>query len=188
MQADILDLGKLGRQFNIVESAGVLHHMDDPMAGWRILTDCLKKGGLMRIGLYSELAREHIVAMRQEISQLGIGSSDTAMRSFRGEVINSDKDHHKNILLTPDFYSLSEIRDLLFHEQEHRFSIPQIKDCLAKLGLEFCGFEVKKVTQNFKLTNTDAKDLFNLDKWNFYEEAYPNAFFGMYQFWCQKLI
>jgi 2-polyprenyl-3-methyl-5-hydroxy-6-metoxy-1,4-benzoquinol methylase len=42
MQADILDLGKLSRQFDIVESAGVLHHMDDPVAGWRVLTDCLK--------------------------------------------------------------------------------------------------------------------------------------------------
>ena len=51
MQADILDLGKLGRQFDIVESAGVLHHMDDPVAGWRVLTDCLKPGGLMKIGL-----------------------------------------------------------------------------------------------------------------------------------------
>ena len=56
MQADILDLGKLERQFDIVESAGVLHHMDDPEAGWKVLTDCLKPGGLMKIGLYSELA------------------------------------------------------------------------------------------------------------------------------------
>jgi len=38
MQADILDLGKLDRKFDIIESVGVLHHMDEPMAGWRILT------------------------------------------------------------------------------------------------------------------------------------------------------
>jgi tetratricopeptide (TPR) repeat protein/2-polyprenyl-3-methyl-5-hydroxy-6-metoxy-1,4-benzoquinol methylase len=57
MQADILDLGILNKQFDIVESAGVLHHMADPVAGWKVLTDCLKPGGLMKIGLYSELAR-----------------------------------------------------------------------------------------------------------------------------------
>ena len=45
MQADILDLGKFNTKFDIVESAGVLHHMDDPMAGWKVLTDCLKPGG-----------------------------------------------------------------------------------------------------------------------------------------------
>ena len=59
MQADILDLSKLNKQFDIIESVGVLHHMDDPMAGWKVLTDCLKPGGLMKIGLYSELAREY---------------------------------------------------------------------------------------------------------------------------------
>ena len=52
MQADILDLGKLKKQFDIIESAGVLHHMKDPMAGWQVLTDRLKLGGLMKIGLY----------------------------------------------------------------------------------------------------------------------------------------
>ena len=31
MQADILDLGMLGQQFDIIESGGVLHHMADPV-------------------------------------------------------------------------------------------------------------------------------------------------------------
>ena len=187
MQADILDLGKLGRQFDIVESAGVLHHMDDPLAGWRVLTDCLKPGGLMKIGLYSELARQHIVEMRQEISKAGIGSSDAAMKSFRKTVMTSDQSHHKEILNSQDFYSLSTLKDLLFHVQEHRFTIPQIQDCLSELGLKFCGFEVDKIVSHFKLANADADDPYNLDKWKAYEEANPSAFVGMYQFWCQKI-
>ena len=40
MQADILDLHKLNKQFDIIESVGVLHHMNDPLLGWKILTDC----------------------------------------------------------------------------------------------------------------------------------------------------
>ena len=187
MQADILNLGKLDRQFDIVESAGVLHHMDSPLDGWRVLTDCLKPGGLMKIGLYSEIARQHIVEMRQEISETGIGSSDYEMKSFRRSVINSDKDHHKAILNTSDFYSMSELRDLLFHVQEHRFSIPQIQNCLSELGLKFCGFEADKIVQNFRSNNTEADDPYNLDKWSSYEEANPRTFAGMYQFWCQKI-
>ena len=187
MQADILDLDKLDRQFDIVESAGVLHHMDDPMAGWRVLTDCLKPGGLMKIGLYSELARQHIVEMREEINQGGSGSSDLAMKSFRNGVINSNKDHHKKILNSADFYSISTLRDLLFHVQEHRFTIPQIKDCLRELGLKFCGFEADRLVQNFKLNNTAVDDPYDLDNWNSYEIANPNTFGAMYQFWCQKV-
>ena len=187
MQADILDLGMLGRQFDIVESAGVLHHMDDPVAGWRILTDCLKPGGLMKIGLYSELARQHIVEMRQEISEAGIGSSDAAMKSFRKTVMKSDQNHHKKILRSSDFYSLSTLKDLLFHVQEHRFTIPQIQDCLRELGLKFCGFEADNAVPHFKQTNTGADDPYDLEKWQAYEEANPKAFAGMYQFWCQKI-
>ena len=55
MQADILHLHQIGKKFDIIESAGVLHHMNEPMAGWRVLTDLLKSGGLMKVGLYSEL-------------------------------------------------------------------------------------------------------------------------------------
>ncbi len=187
MQADILDLGKLDRKFNIIESSGVLHHMDEPMAGWRGLTDCLELGGLMKIGLYSELARQHIVRMREEINQSGIGSSDVAMRSFRGDVINSSEEHHKRIRSSINFYSLSELRDLLFHVQEHRFTIPQLKNCLSELDLKFCGFDADVIVRDFMLTNTGADDPYNLDKWHSYEEANPNTFIAMYQFWCQKV-
>ena len=187
MQADILDLGKLDRKFDIIQSSGVLHHMDDPMAGWRSLYDCLEVGGLMKIGLYSELARQHIVRMQSEIMQLGIGSSDIEMRSFRRDVISSNEDHHIRIRWSNNFYTLSELRDLLFHVQEHRFTIPQLKDSLSELDLKFCGFEADTIVRDFKLKNTGANDPYNLEKWHSYEEANPNAFIAMYQFWCQKV-
>jgi SAM-dependent methyltransferase len=187
MQADILDLKQLNKQFDIIESAGVLHHMNDPMAGWRVLSDCLKPGGLMKIGLYSELARQHIVKIRQEIRELGIRSSNAEMRSFRDMIMKSDIDHHKQVLRSPDFYSLSELKDLLFHVQEHRFNIPQIKDHLDKLGLKFCGFEANAMVSHFKQTNTHHNDPYDLDKWQAYEEANPETFVAMYQFWCQKV-
>ena len=141
----------------------------------------------MKIGLYSELARQHIVEMRQEINKAGIGSSDAAMKSFRTTVMESDQKHHKQILNSSDFYSLSTLKDLLFHVQEHRFTIPQIQDSLSELGLEFCGFEADNIVSHFKQTNTGAGDPYELDKWQAYEEANPSAFAGMYQFWCQKI-
>ena len=110
MQADILDLGKLNKQFDIIESAGVLHHMDNPMAGWKVLTECLKPGGLMKIGLYSELARQHIAKIRIEISRIGIGSGSEEISSFREKIIKSNEDHHKLISTSHDFYSASTLR------------------------------------------------------------------------------
>ena len=186
MQADILDLAKLNKQFDIIESAGVLHHMDNPAAGWKVLVDCLKPGGLMKIGLYSELARQHVVKIRNEINNADIGSSSADIRSFRNMILKSDKDHHTLIKKSTDFYSLSTLKDLLFHVQEHRFTIPQIHDYLNTLGLRFCGFETKDIVSQFQQINTEKEDLYDLNKWYAYEEANPEAFGGMYQFWCQK--
>ncbi|MDC3205668.1 tetratricopeptide repeat protein, partial [Paracoccaceae bacterium] len=187
MHADILDLVKLNKQFDIIESAGVLHHMKNPMAGWKVLVDCLKPGGLMKIGLYSEIARQHIVEIKKEISNAGISSSDATMTSFRSTMIISNQNHHKQILDSGDFYSLSTLRDLLFHVQEHRFTIRQLKHCICDLGLKFCGFEGKKIVSHFKQTNIYKDNVYDLDKWQSYEKANPQAFAGMYQFWCQKI-
>ena len=173
MQADILDLEILNRKFDIIECNGVLHHMDDPMAGWKVLTDCLKIGGLMKIGLYSELARSGVVKIRNEIEKSNIESSYNAMKSFRNKIIISEEEHHKWIAMVSDFYSMSTFRDLLFHVQEHRFTIPQIEASLTQLGLVFCGFENKKV-------------LYDLEKWDTFEKENPKTFVTMYQFWCQK--
>jgi len=187
MQADILDLTTLNQKFDVIESAGVLHHMEDPMAGWKLLTNCLKPGGLMRIALYSELARQDIVRIRDEIKQSYIDSNDDAMKSFRNKMVNSEEDHHKLEVLSLDFYSMSTFRDLLFHIQEHQFTIPQIKDCLTELGLVFCGFEANKIIKKFKLENLSENAVYDLKKWDTFEKQNPRIFSGMYQFWCQKI-
>jgi len=187
MQADILDLTALDRKFDIIESGGVLHHMDDPMAGWKVLTDCLKTGGLMRIGLYSESARKYIVQIRDEIEQSNIESSHDAMKSFRNKIVNSEEEHHKWIVMSSDFYSMSTFRDLLFHVQEHRFTIPQIEVSLTQLGLAFCGFEHPTIVQKFQSRNPTENALYDLEKWDNFEKEKPRIFASMYQFWCQKI-
>jgi tetratricopeptide (TPR) repeat protein/2-polyprenyl-3-methyl-5-hydroxy-6-metoxy-1,4-benzoquinol methylase len=187
MQADLLDLGQLNKTFDIIESSGVLHHMEKPMAGWKVLVSCLKVGGLMKIGLYSELARQHIVKMREEIQQLNTETDHIGMKRFRNGVIRSKAPHHQLIISSPDFHSMGSLQDLLFHVQEHHFTIPQIQHCLTKLGLKFCGFEVGTITQDFKRTNSGEDDAYDLIKWHTYEQAHPHAFAGMYQFWCQKV-
>ncbi|MDB2377360.1 tetratricopeptide repeat protein [Luminiphilus sp.] len=186
MQADILHLYQIGKEFDIIESMGVLHHMDEPTAGWKVLVGLLKPGGLMRIGLYSELARSQIVKARGQIASLGIGTSETEIRNFRELLRKSEIHDVKQLSTSSDFFSLSEFRDLVFHVQEHRFTLPQIKNCLDELGLKFCGFENQDVISNFREVHGKEADIYDLELWHQYEERYPEAFVGMYQFWCQK--
>ena len=187
IHCDILQLYKLQKKFDLIESVGVLHHMEDPIEGWRALYNCLHSGGLMKIGLYSETARQHIVKLREEIKKAKIGETIDQRRDFRASLLKSTAPHHKQVSSSLDFYSLSEVTDLLFHVQEHRFTIPQIKGMLDLLNLEFCGFDDFSLKQRFKKYYRNASDLFNLEKWHEFESANPEIFLRMYQFWCQKI-
>ena len=80
------------------------------------------------------------------------------------------------------------MRDLLFHVQEHRFTLPQIKASLEALGLTFSGFVFSNETigKTFKLSHPEPEAIYDLDVWHEFETANPDTFIGMYQFWVQK--
>ena len=135
-QADIMRLGALGRNFDLIESNGVLHHMADPYAGWRVLLSLLRPGGFMRIGLYSERARWGVVEARAFIAQARLwrdAGRDPALppRPDAARRRTGRDAMARNIMWFNDFYSTSECRDLLFHVQEHRMTLPQIKAFLV---------------------------------------------------------
>ncbi|MAE18023.1 hypothetical protein CMK12_03620 [Candidatus Poribacteria bacterium] len=191
MQGDILKLDQLERQFDIIESVGVLHHMDDPLAGWKVLVDRLRSDGLMQIGLYSDIARQHVVKARKHIAKKKYITSPDNIRKFREEVINMDPNSDseiKKVIGSGDFYSLSTCRDLCFHVQEHRFTLPQIEVALNDLGLKFLGFELKRSwIMSFSEFHPGKDALTSLSLWHQFELKNPGAFSRMYQFWVQKV-
>lgn len=187
-QADILQLGGLNRRFDVIECGGVLHHLGDPEAGWRELVALLRPNGFMRIALYSELARRQIVAVQKLVADTGYGRSASEIRRFRQEFLaHPDPALVRDIAAMIDFYTLSECRDLLFHVQEHRFTIPRIKAFLAANGLEFISFEVSQPARNrYAAQFPEDVAMTDLDRWHAFEEDNPHIFIGMYSFWVQK--
>ena len=89
-QADILKLQSIRRTFDVIEAGGVLHHLAEPLAGWRILLSLLRPGGFMRIGLYSKPARQDIAAARVLIAERGYGPSADDIRRCRHELAGFD--------------------------------------------------------------------------------------------------
>ena len=78
---------------------------------------------------------------------------------------------------------------MLFHVQEHRFSLPQIEKSLEALNLTFLGFETSnQIMMNaFKETHPQNDALTSLPLWHRFELENPDSFVGMYQFWCKKI-
>lgn len=184
-QADILALGG-DRTFDVIDSTGVLHHLADPLAGWRHLARLLRPGGLMHIGLYSRTARRDINAVRERLAREGRGYSPAEVRRLRAEARTAAPDDALHgIMSFSDFFSMSECRDLLFHVQEHQFTIPEISAFLAEAGFTFVGFETLERNAYLQRFPADpaATDLGN---WAAFESENPSAFVQMYQFWIQK--
>lgn len=181
-QADILGLTALAERFDLIECAGVLHHMADPLAGWRVLLALLKPGGVMKLGLYSELARRHIVEARGLLAGLEV-------REARRRILALPADHPaRRVAALRDFYSASGARDLILHVQEHRFTLAQLAQAVQALGVEFLGFEFtdNTVPQAYRLRYPDDPAARSFDNWASFEAEHPDTFAGMYQFWIRR--
>ena len=186
-QADLLELGAIGRSFDLVECSGVLHHLADPFAGWRMLLSLLRPGGFMTLGLYSKIARRGIGEARRRIAQWGYTASADDIRRCRQDLLDVDKSPDLAIANADDFFGVSSCRDLLFHAQEHWTELPAIAAFLHDNDLIFLGFETDDATLlAYRRRFADDPAATNLQNWHTFESENPDTFSGMYRFWIQK--
>jgi tetratricopeptide (TPR) repeat protein/SAM-dependent methyltransferase len=188
VQGDILEMAALGEAFDVIDCAGVLHHLRDPMAGWQVLRGLLADQGFMRIALYSELGRQAVVAARDLIAEGGFAADAEGMRSARQRILGLPTAHPARAVTdSPDFWSISGCRDLLFHVQEHRFTVPRIAESLVTLDLEFLGFEIADPGTRPAFRRDFPGDVYqrSLANWAQFESRQPRTFGGMYQFWAR---
>ena len=189
IQMDILEAHLLEEKFDIIESSGVIHHMEDPIKGLKKLLDILKPNGYLNLGLYSELARQSIIKARSYISRKNIQPNVDGIRDFRRLIFSGVLPETNIITNTPDFYTLSSCRDLCFHSKEHRFTIAQIEETLISNNLNFLGFCLPQSIKSVYATNfPEDKTQTNLKNWALFEEKYSSTFRSMYQFWVSKGI
>jgi len=155
---DLLDLS-LGH-FSVIECVGVLHHLEDPLAGLLALRRHLLPGGWLRLGLYSRAARAGLEPARRMAR-----ATRGALRDVRARLIRELPARDLEFVAGfADFFSLSGLRDLLLHERERECDLPQIAEWLAAAGLTFVG---------------------DLADWERREREDPLTFRGMYDFWAR---
>jgi SAM-dependent methyltransferase len=182
-QADIMNLGSIGRSFAMIETIGVLHHLVDPLAGWRILLSLLRPGGTMTVGLYSATARQATINPgRIFVSERGYRPTADGIRACRQELLRHES-FRNELDLIYDFFSMSECRDMLFHVIEHQFTIPQINAFITEQRLSFLGFNIEQtILDQFQREFPGSGALVDLDLWERFEVANPRTFYQTYLF------
>ncbi|MBS0245507.1 MAG: methyltransferase [Proteobacteria bacterium] len=186
-QGDIMSIGSIGRDFDYINAGGVLHHMGDPLGGWRQLIKLMRPNALMQVGLYSAHARKEINEARKLVAERGYPATAEGIRQARQKLFA--RPTHFNFMTLRDFFSTSEVRDLIFHVHEQQFTIPEIADFIAANDLNFIGFEFADQAfhqhhrAEFQRHGWSPSDL---TRWDAYERANPDIFANMYVFWVQK--
>ncbi len=184
-QADLLRLDGWEREFDAIICTGVLHHLNDPLDGWRRLLRLLRPGGVMLVGLYSATARRGITAAQAAVRDMGVPPTQDGIRAARAHLSALPREHPAfGCTALRDFYHLGGCRDMLFHVREQCFTLPRIASALDELGLSLLAFATDSEARRLYRTLCGPGD--SCACWAKLEELYPGLFLGMYRFWCRK--
>ena len=186
VHGDLLEAAQLNTQYDVIECSGVLHHMDHPEDGLQALTEQLASGGLMKIALYSRQARTLIRELRETLGE-DLPTSESDIRLVRETLIQQGSEQWHAILQSPDFYSLSACRDLLFHTKEHTYDLQEVRRLIDNAGLEWVGMVAPQGAYKLAADVLKLKPQhLTLNDWHTLEQVNPALFAGMYQFYVRK--
>lgn len=133
-------VGELGRTFDFVSCTGVLHHLEDPVAGLRALASVTRPHGALSIMLYAKYGRTGIY-MLQELfrDRLGGAVSDQDIARVQAALTTLPDDHPFRIVHKDrgQRISFEEIADMLLHPRDRAYTVPDVKDLVERAGMRF---------------------------------------------------
>lgn len=162
IHGSLLDLEQMGLgEFDYIDCAGVLHHLENPTEGLKALRSVLKNNGAMSILVYGKYGRTGVYQMQELMRMVNDGETDMDMcientkavlNSLpetnwfkRGEdlfIENKNLKRAKNVKI---MYGGSkacdvELYDIFLHSQDRAYTVPQLYEWLNSCGLNLVDF------------------------------------------------
>lgn len=135
---DLSDQATIDGEYGLIDSFGVLHHLDDPLAGLKALEQHLVPGGILRVMLYSRYARQEEESIRRAFRLLGIDSPGKAHRLLRKATAGSRLANY--LAASDEPATTSGLADALLHPRVHTYRIDELLEMIAQTGLELMMF------------------------------------------------
>lgn len=145
VQGSLLDVGKLGLgTFDYIDCCGVLHHLEEPLAGLHSLISVLAPDGGLGIMVYGELGRTGVYHVQEMLRTLAPVDEDASSRIATAKrllqalpptnwfVRNGQLADHK---VGGD----AGVFDLLLHSQDQAYRVPDLAELTTAAGLRITG-------------------------------------------------
>lgn len=176
MLGDLLELPRRVRaRFDHIDCVGVLHHLEERRAGWAALRELLVPGGTLRVAVYGRLARLPVEFLRADIVRLGLRPVEADMKAFRRRLSREPRyQTMRELFVATPWHNLSEFRDTLFHECEHRYRLAELRRRVADAELELVRFQLPtlEMAQRYRQRHPDDPEFRSWDHWLAFEREY----------------
>lgn len=157
---DLSDDGAIDGTFGLIDSFGVLHHMEDPLAGLKALERRLVPGGILRIMLYSRYARREEESIRRAFRLLGVGTPREARRLLNKARAGSRLARY--CAASDETATDVGVADALLHPRACTYRMDELLEMIGQAGLKPLLFAhygaVEDVTEEIGRLRTLEKD------------------------------
>jgi SAM-dependent methyltransferase len=131
---DLLDPAATEGEFGLIDSYGVLHHLDDPLAGLKALGARLAEGGILRLMVYSRYARREEESIRRAFRLLGVTDPSVARNLLARAKPGSRLRRFGGA--SDEVAGDAGLADALLHPRVHTLRIDGLMEIVRQSGLE----------------------------------------------------
>lgn len=138
----IEEVSALGRDFDLIVSSGVLHHMVDPLAGLNALGGCLRTDGALGVMLYAKYGRIGVEILETVFRDLGLSQDEASVQLVKEAVAALPADHPVRSYLkrAHDLLSDGALVDTFLHSRQRSYTVEECLDLVSSAGLAFQGW------------------------------------------------
>ena len=135
----IEEVGSLHRDYDLVVSTGVLHHMASPDAGMRALAAVLRPEGVAAIMLYARYGRIGVEMLQGVFRDLGLAQDEPSLAVVKAAVAALPQDHplRSYLAVAPDLTFDAGLVDTFLHGRDRSYTVADCLDLVAAGGLVF---------------------------------------------------
>ncbi|MEX0669905.1 MAG: class I SAM-dependent methyltransferase [Pirellulales bacterium] len=135
----IEEVGTLQRDFDLIVSTGVLHHMAVPQSGIKALAGCLRPDGVMALMLYARYGRIGVEMLQGLFRDLGLRQDETSVTMVKEAMATLPQDHpvKSYLAVAPDLAFDAGLVDTFLHGRDRSYTVDDCLDLVASAGLVF---------------------------------------------------